>query len=84
MGTGDSVDRLELGGLWRDVVNFLGDGAVTPPLLVPLLDAVVPRWALWTYFLDQLSRKLVNSEDRTQIEYEVACEMVLCALRYHR
>jgi hypothetical protein len=76
MGTSDSLDRLELGGLWRDVVNFLGHGAVTPDLLVPLLDAVVPRWAGWTYFLGQLSGKLVDSEDRIQIKYEVACARI--------
>jgi hypothetical protein len=46
---------------------------VTPDLLIPLLDAVVPRWAGRTYFLGQLSRKLVDLEDRTQLEYEVAC-----------
>jgi hypothetical protein len=76
MRTGDSTDRRELGGLWRDVVNFLGGGPVTPGLLVPLLDAVVPGWASWTYFLRQLSRKLVDAEDRAQIEYEVACARI--------
>src|SRR5438552_467126 len=76
MGTGKSVDRLELGGLWRGVINFVGDDVVTPDLLLPLLDTVVPRWAGWTYFLGQLSRKLVDSEDRPQLEYEVACARI--------
>jgi hypothetical protein len=76
MGASDSVDRLELGGLWRDVVNFLRDGVVTPDLLTPLLDTVAPRWADWTYFMGRLSETLVDSEDRTRIEYEVACTKI--------
>src|SRR5689334_22543435 len=73
---GTDADRLELGGLWRDVVNFLGNKPITPDALLPLLDAVVPRWASWTYFLGQLSKKLVDRADRRVLAHEVSCTSI--------
>jgi hypothetical protein len=68
-------DGLEIGGLWREVVNFLGPKPVVPDLLLSLLDTVVPRWAGWTYFLGQLSKKLVD-QDQSDLVFEVECTRI--------
>jgi hypothetical protein len=72
----NELDRLEIGGLWRDVVNFLGREPVIPDVLLPLLHTVAPRWAGWTYFLGQLSKKLVDPQDHDDLAYEVACTRI--------
>src|SRR5688500_1170349 len=66
------LNRLRVGGLWRDVVNFLGREPIVPDILIPLLHSVVPRWAGWTYFLGQLSQKLINPHDRDDLANAVA------------
>jgi hypothetical protein len=66
------LNRLRVGGLWRDVVNFLGRDPVVPDILIPLLHSVVPRWAGWTYFLGQLPQKLIDPQDRDDLANEVA------------
>ncbi len=63
-------DQLSLGGLWRDVLNFLGDAPISPDVYLPLADAVAPKWASWTYFLGHAASKL--SEDRVELEADVA------------
>jgi predicted nucleic acid-binding Zn ribbon protein len=63
-------EPLELGGLWRDVLNFLGDREITPDLYLPLADAVLPKWGRWTYFLGHAAAKL--TEDRAELGADVA------------
>jgi predicted nucleic acid-binding Zn ribbon protein len=59
-----------VGGLWRDVLNFLGDRPVSPDLYLPLADAVLPRWAKWTYFLGHAAASLTH--DRAELDADVA------------
>jgi hypothetical protein len=66
-------EPLELGGLWRDVLNVLGDRPITPDVYRPLGDAVLPKWAKWTkwtYFLGHAARKL--TDDREELEADIA------------
>lgn len=63
-------ESLQLGGLWRDVLNFLGDREITPDLYLSLADAVLPKWGTWTYFLGHAARKL--TEDRAELEADLA------------
>lgn len=63
-------EALDVGGLWRDVVNFLGGRPVEPALYQPLLDAVLPRWRSWTYFLGQAATMLTR--DRAELEADTA------------
>lgn len=63
-------DQPSLGGLWRDVLNFLTEDQISPDLYLPLADAVAPKWASWTYFLGHAARKL--TEDRAELEADVA------------
>lgn len=65
-----SSERLEVGSLWRDVVNHLGDGEIQPAVYLPLLRGVLPRWADWTYFLARASEKLTN--DQAELEADAA------------
>ena len=58
-----------LGGLWRDVLNFLGDREITPDLCPPLADAVLPKRGYWTYFLVHAAAKL--KEDQAELEADV-------------
>lgn len=62
--------KFSVGGLWRDVLNFMGDRPVAPDLYLPLVDAVVPKWATWTYFLGRAAASL--SADRVELEADVA------------
>jgi hypothetical protein len=59
-----------IGGLWRDVLNFLGDRPLSPDLYLPLADAVLPKWAKWTYFLGHGAASL--TDDRAELEADVA------------
>jgi hypothetical protein len=59
----------DLGGLWRDVLNFLGDREITPALNLPLADAVLPKRGNWTYFLGHVAAKL--KEDQAELEADV-------------
>lgn len=61
-----------VGGLWRDVLNFMGDGPVSPNLYLPLADAVLPKWAKWTYFLGHAAAKLTKNDERRDVEADVA------------
>ena len=63
-------EELALGGLWRDVLNFLGDRDVVPSLLLPLADTVLPKWDQWTYFMGHAARKVLD--DRAELEADVA------------
>ena len=66
-------EPLELGGLWRDVLNVLGDRPITPDVYRPFGDAVLPKWAKWTkwtYFLGHAARKL--TDDREELEADIA------------
>jgi hypothetical protein len=65
-----AVEQLEQGGLWRDVVNFLGDGPVEPSIYLPMLRQVLPRWRDWTYFLGQAAGLL--ERDRAEVERDAA------------
>lgn len=62
--------KLSLGGLWRDVLNFMDDRPITPDLYLPLADAVLPKWAKWTYFLGHAAASLTT--DRAELEADVA------------
>lgn len=66
----DDSDDLVLGGLWRDVLNLVGDRDPTPTLLLSLADAVLPKWAAWTYFMGHAARMVV--EERAELEADVA------------
>jgi hypothetical protein len=66
----ESGERLELGGLWRDVVNFLGDAPVEPRLYLPLLQRVLPRWKDWTGFLAHAATSLAH--ERIELEADAA------------
>jgi hypothetical protein len=70
MNEADHSDDLAPGGLWRDVLNFLGDRDRTPSLLLPLADAVLPKWARWTYFMGHAARMV--AEERAELEADVA------------
>ena len=59
-----------VGGLWRDVVNFLGVSHVQPAIYLPLLRRVLPRWRDWTYFLAMAGEKL--TKDRAELEADAA------------
>ncbi len=61
---------LAVGGLWRDVLNFMGDRPMSPDLYLPLADAVLPKWAKWTYFLGHAAASLTS--DRAELEADVA------------
>jgi hypothetical protein len=63
-------EPLELGGLWRDVLNNLGDREVTPDLYLAIADAVLPKWGSWTHFLGHAARQL--TEDRAELEADLA------------
>ena len=67
-------DQLDIGGLWRDVVNFLGDRPIEPSMYLPLLDAVLPRWAGWTYFLGHAATNI--TKDRPELEADTARAML--------
>jgi hypothetical protein len=64
------TEQLELGGLWRDVVNFVGTRPVEPAVYLPLLDRVLPRWNGWTYFLGRAAESLVT--DRAELQADLA------------
>lgn len=66
----DPEQHLELGGLWRDVVNFLGDEPVEPRHYLALLRKVLPRWSTWTGFLGYAARRLTT--DRAELEADAA------------
>lgn len=59
----NKAEPLEQGGLWRDVVNFLGKGPVEPAIYIPLLDKVLPLWRDWTYFLGQAASLVERERD---------------------
>jgi hypothetical protein len=63
--------QLTTGGLWRDVVNFAGPSP-TPAVYVPLLDTVAPKWSRWTHFMGMMADVLRTSENRQEIDEEVA------------
>jgi hypothetical protein len=63
-------ESLDIGGLWRDVVNFIGDRLVEPSMYLPLLDAVLPRWGAWTYFLGHAATNI--TKDRPELEADTA------------
>jgi hypothetical protein len=65
-----SPDPTDLGGLWRDVVNHLGDGEIQPSIYLPLLRGVLPRWGGWTYFLGRAKESL--TKDRAELEADAA------------
>lgn len=65
-----TAERLQIGGLWRDVLNFVGTGDITPATYLPLLDAILPKWGPWTYFMEHAARKI--TEDRPEIEADTA------------
>lgn len=58
----------QLGDLWRDVVNFVGDAEITPATYLPLLEAVLPKWHDWSYFLGWAAKHLTDQDDRGEIE----------------
>ncbi|MHB0876652.1 MAG: hypothetical protein ACYC5O_11490 [Anaerolineae bacterium] len=60
------------GSLWRDTVNFLGDGEVTPQILMPLLERVASRPRSDGYFLARMRECLRRPEDRAEVEQEIA------------
>lgn len=59
-------EDLEVGGLWRDVVNFLGTPPVEPAIYLPLLHRVLPRWKGWTYFVGRAAASL--AVDQAELE----------------
>jgi hypothetical protein len=61
----------QLGDLWRDVVNFLGDVEITPATYLPLLETVLPKWHDWSYFLGWAAEHLTDREERTEIELDL-------------
>jgi hypothetical protein len=66
----ESKEQLELGGLWRDVVNFFGNQPVEPRLFLPLLRRVLPRWKDWTGFLGYAAGRITG--DREELEADAA------------
>lgn len=64
------LESLEVGGLWREVVNFLGSRTIEPALYLALLDTVLPPWKAWTYFLGRAAESLAN--DRAELEADAA------------
>ncbi len=62
--------QLSVGELWRDVLNYLGDRPVSPEGYLPLADAVLPKWARWTYFLGHAAASLTR--DRAELEADAA------------
>ncbi len=63
---------LEAGGLWRDVVNFLGEGEIRPAIYMPLLQEVLPKWGPWTYFLGQAAAKIKRPRDGEAVAADAA------------
>jgi len=55
-------------------VNFLGDRPIEPSMYLPLLDAVLPRWAGWTYFLGHAATNI--TKDRPELEADTARAML--------
>lgn len=72
MSHSQPVEKLEAGGLWRDVVNFLGERAVTPADYMPLLRAVLPKWGPWTYFMGQAAEKLKHRTEGPAVAADAA------------
>ena len=57
--------------LWRDVINFLGDGYPTPDRLLPLLEFVADRHAEASYFLGSIPKHLTDPRDRAELDEEL-------------
>ncbi|MEQ9151056.1 MAG: hypothetical protein RLO06_06150 [Parvibaculum sp.] len=55
------------GGLWRDVVNELGEVTISPDMYLPVLESIASRWNSATSHFKFVERKLRESRRREDV-----------------